>query len=124
MIFVFGSNEAGIHGAGAAKTARQRFGAIYGQGVGLQGNSYGIPTKNTELEVLSLVDIRFYVSRFMDFAQKNPDKTFYVTRIGTGLSGLADEDIAPMFKYSPANCIFDIVWKPFLGNARYFTEYI
>jgi len=103
-IFVFGSNRAGRHGAGAALYARENHGAIYGQGVGLQGSSYGIPTKGYNMEVLSLDEIADYVEVFLDFAQDHPEMTFHVTAIGCGLAGYKPRHIAPMFKDAPANC--------------------
>lgn len=102
-IFVFGSNLKGIHGAGAAKTARERHGAILGQGVGLQGNSYAVPTKATPYETLSLNEISKYVVEFLDFAEQHPEYTFNVTAIGCGLAGYVPEQIAPMFTNVPSN---------------------
>lgn len=92
-IFVFGSNLAGAHGGGAARLARQRFGAIMGQGVGLQGNSYAIPTMQGGVET-----IKPYVDEFIEFAKNNPALTFYVTKIGCGIAGFSEEEIAPLFK--------------------------
>lgn len=92
-IFVFGSNLAGFHGGGAARVAHQRFGAVWGQGVGLQGQSYAIPTMQGGVET-----IRPYVDEFIVFARQHPELTFLVTRIGCGIAGFTDEDIAPLFK--------------------------
>lgn len=92
-IFVFGSNLAGYHEGGAARTALNMFGAIYGQGVGLQGQSYAIPTMQGGVETIIP-----YVDEFIDFAKKRPEKFFYVTRIGCGIAGFRDEEIAPLFK--------------------------
>ena len=92
-IFVFGSNLAGHHGGGAARTALSKFGAVYGQGVGLQGQSYAIPTMQGGVETIAP-----YVDEFIDFAKRHGDKFFYVTRIGCGIAGFSDEDIAPLFK--------------------------
>lgn len=91
-IFVFGSNLAGHHGGGAAHIARQRFGAIWGQGVGLQGQSYAIPTMQGGVET-----IKPYVDQFIEFATSHPELTFLVTRIGCGIAGFRDEEIAPLF---------------------------
>lgn len=96
-IFVFGSNEAGIHGAGAAYFALS-LGAEFGQGFGLMGNTFGIPTKDWNIQQLPLYAIIFYVHRFIEFAIVNKDFRFYVTAIGTGLAGYTPEQIAPMFK--------------------------
>ncbi len=96
-IFVFGSNLAGRHGAGAAKFALDNHGAIYGVGVGLQGDSYGIPTKDQNIETLPLTYIRVYVNQFIEFAKHMPDLVFNVTAIGCGLAGYTPSQIAPMF---------------------------
>lgn len=92
-IFVFGSNLAGHHAGGAARVALNRFGAILGQGVGLQGNSYAIPTMQGGIET-----IKPYVDEFIEFAKSHPELTFYVTKIGCGIAGFSFEEIAPMFK--------------------------
>lgn len=99
QIFVFGSNEAGRHGAGAAKTA-VKWGAIYGLGEGLQGQTYALPTKDKNIETLELNNINDYVGNFFKFAKENPDLEFLVTEIGCGLAGLTPEQVAPMFKES------------------------
>lgn len=111
-VFVFGSNLAGIHGAGAAKTARG-YGAVWGKGEGLMGNTYAIPTKNGMLNTLPLEEVRSHVSRFVQFAKDNKDLTFFVTRIGCGLAGFTDYDIAPLFKEAPDNCELPIGWRGF-----------
>ena len=110
-IFVFGSNLAGRHGMGAALSARQHHGAIYGCGEGLQGQSYGIPTKGTHIETLSLEAINFQVSKFLIFARAHPEHTFNVTRIGCGLAGYTDAQIAPMFTDAPLNCNLPQGWR-------------
>ena len=92
-IFVFGSNLGGFHGGGAARAAMNLFGAVWGQGVGLQGQSYAIPTMQGGVET-----IKPYVDQFIEFAQSRPDLYFYVTRIGCGIAGFRDEEIAPLFK--------------------------
>jgi len=97
QIFVFGSNLAGRHGRGAAKTALT-WGAKYGRGVGLQGKTYAIPTKNENLKTLGLEDIGFFVSEFIEFAKRNKELIFLVTKIGCGLAGMSPEQIAPLFK--------------------------
>ena len=91
-IFVFGSNLAGSHGGGAAWLAYQRFGAIWGQGVGLQGKSYAIPTMQGGVET-----IKPYVDEFIGFARQHPELRFLVTRIGCGIAGFRSEEIAPLF---------------------------
>jgi O-acetyl-ADP-ribose deacetylase (regulator of RNase III) len=92
-IFVFGSNLQGMHGGGAARIAYEEFGAIWGQGVGLQGQSYGIPTMHGGVDV-----IKPYVDEFVNFAKSHPELKFLVTRIGCGIAGFRDEEIAPLFK--------------------------
>ncbi|GAP69280.1 hypothetical protein BA6E_10922 [Bacteroidales bacterium 6E] len=92
-VFVFGSNLDGYHGGGAARLAMDKFGAIYGQGVGLQGQSYAIPTMQGGIETIVP-----YVDEFISFAKQHPDKFFFVTRIGCGIAGFTDQQIAPLFK--------------------------
>ena len=92
-IFVFGSNLAGMHGGGAARIARLHFGAVMGKGVGLQGQSYAIPTMQGGVET-----IRPYVNDFLDFAKHHPEMQFLVTPIGCGIAGFEAEDIAPLFE--------------------------
>ena len=96
-IFVFGSNQSGRHGKGAAKTALG-WGAKWGQAAGLQGRTYGIPTKDSKVRrTLSIAEIKPYVDDFIKFAQENGDKTFLVTEIGCGLAGHKHKDVAPLF---------------------------
>lgn len=109
-IFVFGSNLAGRHGKGAALYARQH-GAVYGQGEGLQGDSYAIPTKDGALRTLPLSEVKRHVDRFLGFAKVRGHLVFQVTRIGCGLAGYTDEDIAPMFAQAPANCLLPEGWR-------------
>jgi hypothetical protein len=104
-IFVFGSNLAGRHGRGAAFTAKKFWGAKNGVGEGLQGNAYGIPTKDRDLKVLSLSQIRKSVRRFVEFTYQHPNKTFLITAIGCGLAGYSPSQIAPMFHGLPGNCV-------------------
>ena len=104
-VFCFGSNEAGRHGAGAAYLAVTKFGAVYGNGEGLQGNSYALPTKDFNLQTLPLDKIKWHVDRFLDFASKRSELRFLVTQIGCGLAGYKPEDIAPLFKSCPPNVV-------------------
>lgn len=115
MIFVFGSNLRGLHGAGAAKFAHKKHGAVMGKGIGRAGNSYAIPTKDFNIKTLPLEDVMDHVQRFIIHARYSKD-TFQVTRIGCGLAGFRDEDIAPLFKGASPNCQFDEAWKPILGD--------
>ena len=91
-VFVFGSNLAGAHGGGAALLAYRKFGAIWGQGVGLQGQSYGIPTMHGGVDA-----IKPYVDEFIEFAKTRPDLTFLVTRVGCGIAGFTNEEMSPLF---------------------------
>ena len=122
-VWVFGSNERGIHGAGAALVAAQRYGAPRGPGgargpIGSGERSYAIATKDGSLRrVLSLEQIRQQVDQFIAFAAANPHRLMWVTRVGCGLAGYADADIAPMFRGAPANCSFAEAWRPFLDNV-------
>lgn len=102
-VFVFGSNLAGRHGAGAAKTAHQLYGAKYGCGVGQQGRSYAIPTKDKNLTTLPISEIKKYVEEFLQYAAYNSHDKFFLTKIGCGLAGYKDKDIAPLFKVAPSN---------------------
>lgn len=111
MIFVFGSNLAGRHGKGAALYARQHHGAIYGVGHGIQGNSFAIPTKGHQLQTLPLPLIEWYVRHFVWFAFDHPEHEFEVTKIGCGLAGYQETDIAPMFKGAPPNCHLPEGWR-------------
>lgn len=92
-VFVFGSNLAGMHGGGAAHVAFKKFGAVMGCGVGLRGQSYAIPTMQGGVET-----IKPYVDEFITFASAHPELFFYVTRIGCGIAGFRDKEIAPLFK--------------------------
>ncbi len=96
-VFVFGSNLAGAHAGGAARVAARKFGAVWGQGEGLQGQSYAIPTMQGGVET-----IKPYVDKFIDFAASHPELTFYVTRIGCGIAGFKESDIAPLFTHAAA----------------------
>lgn len=103
-IFVFGSNLAGRHGKGAALAARRQYGAIYGQGRGMQGSAYAIPTKDRRIRTLPLGEIERYVREFLQFAHEHPHLRFRVTAIGCGLAGYSPAEIAPLFEGAPGNC--------------------
>lgn len=115
-VFVYGANEAGRHGAGAAKQA-MKWGAKYGE-YGANGQTYGIPTKNRDLQVLPLIDIYAHVVDFLDFARRNPRFTFLVTEIGCGLAGYKVEDIAPMFSVVPDNVKLNESFRNFLNKQH------
>lgn len=103
-VFVFGSNLAGRHGAGAAKDAALFWGAQRGVGNGPQGHAYAIPTKDGHLHTLSVARIRKFVSEFIDYAKEHPELRFLVTEVGCGLAGHTVYEMAPLFAGSPDNC--------------------
>lgn len=92
-VFVFGSNLAGYHGGGAARIAADKFGAIFGQGIGMQGQSYAIPTMQGGVETIKL-----YVDDFINYAKEHTENQFLVTEIACGIAGFTPEEIAPLFK--------------------------
>ncbi|MHB8447602.1 MAG: A1S_2505 family phage non-structural protein [Rudaea sp.] len=110
-MFVFGSNLAGRQGRGAALFAARWRGAKPGCAQGLQGNSYAIPTKDATLNTLPLESIANHIGIFLDFARANPQMEFDVTRVGCGLAGHQDRDIAPLFFDAPANCRLSWKWE-------------
>ena len=114
QVFVFGSNLAGRHGAGAAKKAKEDFGAVYGIGEGSTGECYAIPTKCKALNTLSLIDINFNVATFLHAASMYSRLQFLITKVGCGLAGYNEADIAPMFKVAPSNCVFNEEWRRYL----------
>ncbi len=109
QIFVFGSNQSGRHGKGAAKTALG-WGAVWGQAEGIQGKTYGIPSKDKSIRrTLRIDEIKPYVDRFIECAQQHPKLTFLVTEIGCGLAGLKPKQVAPLF----VNAIeLENIWLP------------
>lgn len=116
-IFVFGSNLSGIHGAGAARAAAVHYGAKWGEGEGLHGSSYALPTKGLKITYMKTTDVVKHIEKFLDFARENPHMTFKVTKIGCGLAGFKDENMAPRFKNAPLNCEFDSEWMKYIPKA-------
>lgn len=112
-IFVFGSNLAGRHGAGAALEAVQKYSAVLGQGEGLQGQSYAIPTKDRQLRPLSVGAIATGAATFMGFARRNPSLRFLMTPVGCGLAGHTPDKIAPLFFSAPSNVVLPLGWARF-----------
>lgn len=120
-VFVFGSNVEGIHGAGAALTAYKMYGAVWGKGEGFYPNkdnpqSYGLPTcekARTVIHPLSFSRVKEHVEIFIQVSWERNDLTFFVTRIGCGLAGFTDYDIAPLFKDAPPNCELPPGWENF-----------
>lgn len=120
LVWVFGSNQRGFHGAGAALVAVREFGAKPGYGEGFWGNSYGIPTKNYDLKVRSFHEIEASVKKFIRYAYLNPEKMFFLTRVGCGYAGFSDEEIAPLFLKAPKrNCNFPLPWRKFFLEGFY-----
>ncbi len=115
-IFVFGSNLAGRHGAGAAFYAKQHFGALQGIGFGPTGQCFAIPTKDKHLQTLPIESIRLDVMFFFDYAYDMPHLRFLVTEIGCGLAGYTPADIAPLFRDAPANVILPDSFKAILNT--------
>jgi hypothetical protein len=111
IVYTFGANEAGIHGKGSALEARRKHGAIYGQGEGRQGNSYGIPTKKTPYISLSIAEIDKHVQTFIQYATEHPEDKFNVVRIGCNNAGYTDAQIAPMFQTAPPNVFLPDGWR-------------
>lgn len=103
-VFVFGSNLAGIHGAGAAKQAA-KWGAKWGVGCGHRGQTYALPTKDQRIKTLPLAVIAVHVKTFLRYATQNPQLNFLLTPIGCGLAGYSPDDIAPMFANAPSNVV-------------------
>lgn len=123
MIFVFGSNEAGRHGGGAARFALTDKGAIYGVGFGLCGKSFAVPTKDLNVQTLPILTINNYIRSFLYFAAARKDLSFQVTQLGCGLAGFQAVDIAPLFQQffrenggseMFPNLYFDLAWSPYL----------
>jgi hypothetical protein len=124
IVFVFGSNEAGLHAAGAAKTAMEKHGAIWGKSYGHYGKSFAIPTKDDAIEALPINNIHLYVNGFLAYAAGHRKITFRVTRIGCGLAGFKDRDIAPLFRGATKNVEFDLDWQPWIGDYnKYWGTY-
>jgi hypothetical protein len=114
-IFVFGSNLAGIHGAGSARHALMHLGAEWGFGMGTTGKCYAIPTKGYNIEAIPLSDIKEYIDMFIQYANDTPTKLYFVTRLGCGLAGFKDSDIGPLFKNAPVNCNLPEEWIEYVN---------
>jgi hypothetical protein len=110
-IFVFGSNLRGAHGGGAAADAIRLYGAVWGCGEGRQGSSYAIPTMGLQIEPLPLNRIEQYIKKFLVYANENSEEQFFVTRIGCGIAGYTDSQIAPMFHGAPVNVKLPEGWR-------------
>lgn len=113
-VFVFGSNLAGFHGAGAARAAWQRFGAKWGKGIGICGQSYAIPTKDENIVSLDLADIIPHITAFCEYTKEYPHIKFWVTRVGCVLAGYEDADIAPYF-FALDNISYPYEWETLIN---------
>jgi hypothetical protein len=110
-VFVFGSNLRGNHFGGAAKLALLKFGAIMGQGEGLQGQSYAFPTLDKEMERIGWFDLEDYVDNLIECALENPTKVFLLTKVGCGIAGFTEEEMIPYFQLDlPPNIIKPLNW--------------
>lgn len=121
-VFVFGSNLEGIHGAGAAAVAL-RYGAEFGHGEGVCGNTYAIPTRYVDAETgriktLPLEEVRHHVNSFIAYASAHKELGFFVTRVGCGLAGFRDQQIANLFALAPDNCNLPEPWRYFMEDIR------
>lgn len=122
-VLVFGSNDAGMHGAGAAKTAYEKHGARWGFSYGHMGDSFAIPTKDADIRSLPIERVQAYIGGFIAYAKGHPKVKFKVTRIGCGLAGFRDDVIAPLFAHAPSNCTFDEAWKPIFERLNITHHY-
>ena len=123
MIFVFGSNLDGIHAGGAARYAHQQRGAVMGVGEGLTGECYALPTLGHGFGAMQYFKLASHVSRFLVCAYQHPKLTFQVTRVGCGIAGFSDEEVAALFEAAPPNCQFDEVWRPYLPTATFWGTF-
>lgn len=126
-VFVFGSNEVGRSFSGAAKTAVEEYGAQMGVSFGLTGQAFAIPTKDANLNPLPLHFIKKYINQFTKIVNVQPfiglwTDTYMVTRVGCGLAGYTDVDMAQMFVDCRTNCYFDLAWEPYLGEVDLFGD--
>ena len=109
-IFVFGSNQCGAHAGGAARLAKEKFGAQEGVGEGLTGQCYAFPTLTAGFEKVSRSSLEASRDRFFAAARQNPDKTFLLTKVGCGIAGFAEDEIRPLFKNAPENVTLPEDW--------------
>jgi hypothetical protein len=110
-IFVFGSNQRGAHAGGAARLAKEKFGAQEGVGEGLTGRSYAFPTLTANFEKVSHVSLESSRDRLYATARQNPDKTFLLTKVGCGIAGFTEDEIRPLFRGAPGNVVLPEDWR-------------
>lgn len=109
-VFVFGSNRAGLHAGGAARTAREKFGAREGVGEGLTGQCYAFPTLTENFEKVSPASLQASRDRLFETARLHPDKTFLLTKVGCGIAGFSEDEIRPLFANAPSNIVLPDDW--------------
>jgi len=110
-IFVFGSNQLGAHAGGAARLAKEEFGAREGVGEGLTGQSYAFPTLTANFEKVSRASLEASRDRLFAAALQHPDKTFLLTKVGCGIAGFTEDEIRPLFTSAPANVVLPEDWQ-------------
>lgn len=117
-VLVFGSNRSGRHGRGAARTASRLYGAEDGIGEGQAGQSYALPTKDVDLESLSVDAIQAHVDRFIEYAESHPETEFMLTRVGCRLAAHRDETIGPLFAKAPKNVFLPGPWERYVQSRE------
>lgn len=120
-IYVFGTNTLGFHNRGISLIAYSKYGAQWGKCFGHYGDSFAIPVVDRDIQPLPLETIENFIKGFIAYAETHPKRNFLVTRIGCGIAGYTNKDIAPLFASSPLNCIFDEEWKSWLPYHRTYT---
>ncbi len=121
---MFGSNLDGMHEGGAARFAASRHGAELGVGEGITGSSYALPTVGHMFSRMPMSQVARAVFNFLGFAWAHPEMDFQVTRVGCGIAGFTDADIAALFTNAPANCSFDTAWSSYLpATTRYWGTF-
>lgn len=126
MIFVFGSNLSGIHGAGAAKYAHKERGAKWGVGEGPTGECYALPTKGLNITPMDFNQFVIHAHTFMRYAEKNPHLNFQMTQVGCGLAGFRPVLVATSLAYAALNLenvYFDEAWREYLPEAKFWGTF-
>lgn len=127
MIFVFGSNLSGIHGAGSALYAYRYRDAIWGVGEGVTGTCYALPTKGLQITPMDITEIKESINTFIKYSKIHKNQKFQITQVGCGLGGFRKENIAPLFKEiasKRSNCYFDLAWKNLLPkDAKFWGKF-
>lgn len=123
MVFLAGTNTDGRHGAGSARYAYLHEGLVMGVGEGRSGNTYALPTVGHNLARMCYPEVAAHVWKFIQYATEHPNEQFQVTRVGCGLAGFKDSEIAILFDNAPENCYFDEAWKEFLPNKKFWGSF-